>query len=126
MSAIFQSSLLRQLCSHHRPGVPDCTVLEEYDPISLAPRFSEVYSAEQKGETVSTVSQRPGPSVVIVVAHADDEAIGAGAQLARWNVQNVIYVTDGAPRNAGDAVTHGFDSVATYAAARRREAEAAL
>src|SRR4051794_18896130 len=62
-------------------------------------------------------------SVAMVVAHPDDEAIGAGAQLPRLNGVTVIHVTDGAPRNSRDAERHGFATAAEYAFARTRELE---
>jgi N-acetylglucosamine malate deacetylase 2 len=62
----------------------------------------------------------------IVVAHPDDETIGAGGQLPRLRGIGIIHVTDGAPRNMADARAHGFESRDAYAAARRRELEAAM
>src|SRR5215210_9592209 len=61
--------------------------------------------------------------VAIVVAHPDDEAIGAGAQLSRLTGVTVIHATDGAPRNPRAAAEHGFASPAEYALARERELE---
>jgi N-acetylglucosamine malate deacetylase 2 len=62
---------------------------------------------------------------LVVAAHPDDEVIGAGAQLASLNPLQIIFATDGAPRNGHDAGAHGFVSVTDYAQARRREAQAA-
>jgi N-acetylglucosamine malate deacetylase 2 len=62
----------------------------------------------------------------LVVAHPDDETLGLGAQLPRLKGLTIVHVTDGAPRNAIDAAAHGFAEWKDYAAARRREAEAAL
>jgi LmbE family N-acetylglucosaminyl deacetylase len=61
--------------------------------------------------------------VAVVVAHPDDETIGAGAALPRLNGVTVIHVTDGAPRNLQDAERHGFRSAAEYGFARARELE---
>ncbi|HWG78899.1 MAG TPA: PIG-L family deacetylase [Stellaceae bacterium] len=69
----------------------------------------------------------PLPARAIVIgAHPDDEVIGAGALLARLPDAAVIHVTDGAPRNESDAHAAGFAGWADYAAARHKEAEAAL
>jgi LmbE family N-acetylglucosaminyl deacetylase len=68
----------------------------------------------------------PGDDIVVVVAHADDETIGLGAQLPRLTGITVVHVTDGAPRNLIDAHRRGFASAQDYAAARRRELEAAM
>jgi N-acetylglucosamine malate deacetylase 2 len=62
----------------------------------------------------------------IVVAHPDDETIGAAAQLARFRHLTLVHVTDGAPRDGRDARAAGFASPCHYAAARRVELEAAL
>ncbi|KRR27607.1 PIG-L deacetylase family protein [Bradyrhizobium retamae] len=59
--------------------------------------------------------------VAIIVAHPDDETIGCGAQLQRLDNVTVIIVTNGAPRDGGDAKAHSHASVDGYAAARIRE-----
>ncbi len=62
----------------------------------------------------------------MVVAHPDDETIGAGAALPLLRRLLVVHATDGAPRNLADARAAGFSTAAGYAAARRRELDAAL
>ena len=64
--------------------------------------------------------------VAVVVAHPDDETIGAGCQLARFRRLTLVHVTNGAPRDGKDAAAAGFPSRELYAAARRRELDAAL
>jgi LmbE family N-acetylglucosaminyl deacetylase len=64
--------------------------------------------------------------LMIVAAHPDDETIGVGAQLHRLRDALIVHVTDGAPRDGGDAAALGFPSVAAYAAARRLELAASL
>jgi N-acetylglucosamine malate deacetylase 2 len=66
------------------------------------------------------------PSVMIVVAHPDDETIGMGAQLCRFKNALLVQLTDGAPRDGRDATAHGFTTIAEYACARRAELDAAL
>ena len=65
--------------------------------------------------------------VLVVVAHPDDETIGAGALLLRSTDANVVVVTDGAPRDrnlwpAGIAAT----TREQYAELRREELRGAL
>ncbi len=67
-----------------------------------------------------------GPTVALLVAHPDDEVIGAGAILPLFRRLLLIHVTDGAPRNLADAQAYGFESAAGYAAARRVELGRAL
>jgi N-acetylglucosamine malate deacetylase 2 len=65
-------------------------------------------------------------SVTLVAAHPDDEIIGAGVQLSKLGRATVLFLTDGAPRNTGDAWLAGFSSVRQYAEARSSEALSAL
>jgi hypothetical protein len=50
--------------------------------------------------------------VMIVVAHPDDETIGMGAQLRRFNDALLVQLTDGAPRDGHDANAHGTSTSA--------------
>jgi N-acetylglucosamine malate deacetylase 2 len=61
------------------------------------------------------------PRFAVIVAHPDDETVGAGARLDRLREAFFVFVTDGAPRNLSDARSAGFDNRGEYAAARRRE-----
>src|SRR4051794_13664354 len=65
-------------------------------------------------------------TLLLVVAHPDDDILGAGALLARVRGARIVYVTDGAPRDGRDARAYGFAAPRDYAAARRREALAAV
>jgi N-acetylglucosamine malate deacetylase 2 len=64
--------------------------------------------------------------VAVVVAHPDDETIGAGAQLPRFRHLTLVHVTDGAPRDGHDAAAAGCASPEAYAEIRRAELAAAL
>jgi LmbE family N-acetylglucosaminyl deacetylase len=67
-----------------------------------------------------------GGPPVLVAAHPDDEVIGAGAFLAGCPRALVVHVTDGSPRDLGDARALGFCTREAYARARREEADRAL
>lgn len=64
--------------------------------------------------------------IMIVAAHPDDETIGIGAQLCRFEDVLLVHVTDGAPRDGRDAARYGFATTADYGAARRTELANAL
>src|SRR3954452_3523864 len=62
----------------------------------------------------------------IVVAHPDDETIGFAGQFRRVANLLVVHVTDGAPRDALDAIAAGYPGWESYAAARERELDLAM
>lgn len=69
---------------------------------------------------------REAARVLLAVAHPDDETIGAGILLSHTPDAWVLHATDGVPGNAG-FIARGFSGTPEeYAAARRRELEAAL
>ena len=72
------------------------------------------------------VETGPPPRVAVVVAHPDDETIGAGSRLPRLRRAALIYTTDAAPGDMRDAVEHGCATRQDYAAARKLELEQAL
>lgn len=64
--------------------------------------------------------------VLVVVAHPDDEAIGAGALLRHYHDAVVLHVTDGGGRDDLSARQRGFATRKDYARARRNEVIEAL
>lgn len=67
------------------------------------------------------------PRTLLLLAHPDDETLGASALLAALGPEaRVAHVTDGAPRAMGDAEHAGCATRDAYAALRRAEALAAL
>lgn len=66
------------------------------------------------------------PRVLVMVAHPDDEAIGAGALLAELRDSIVVHATDGAPNDDRVARRRGFANRDAYAEARRAEVVKAL
>lgn len=68
----------------------------------------------------------PAPRTLVVVAHPDDETIGAASLLPRLRDATFVHVTDGSPPDLADARAAGFATREAYAAARRRELLAAL
>lgn len=69
---------------------------------------------------------RSGAQILVVVAHPDDEVIGAGALLAELSEVSLLHVTDGAPKQMHDARKAGFATRQQYARARRQELLAAM
>lgn len=66
------------------------------------------------------------PDCLVVAAHPDDEIIGAASLLMRCPIAGVVFLTDGAPRDARFWPPGAGSSREDYASLRRREAEAAL
>jgi LmbE family N-acetylglucosaminyl deacetylase len=67
-----------------------------------------------------------GEGLLVLVAHPDDEVVGAGGQIPGWSNARFVQVTDGAPRNMSDAHESGFETRESYASARFEELTRAL
>lgn len=87
---------------------------------------SDIVSAILDKLGTQTTGEAGARRVVVIVAHPDDEAIGAGAVLRGFPDVTVVHVTDGAPLDEGYAQRKGFPNRDSYAEARRREVVAAL
>jgi LmbE family N-acetylglucosaminyl deacetylase len=71
--------------------------------------------------------ERPGASAtLVIVAHPDDEVIGAGARLAQVRPLEIAHVTDGAPRDGRAAAAVRFANPGEYRMARRAELRSAM
>lgn len=72
----------------------------------------------------------PSSRLLVVVAHPDDETVGAGALLSRWSTSSadvwIVHATDGAPRDPRFRARSFSGTREEYARARRGELEAAM
>jgi LmbE family N-acetylglucosaminyl deacetylase len=66
------------------------------------------------------------PSSLVLAAHPDDEVVGAAVLIARSPQCGIVYVTDGAPRDARFWARSFRGERSEYARLRRSEAEEAL
>lgn len=64
--------------------------------------------------------------IAIIVAHPDDEVIGAGGQLHRWPNAYFIHITNGSPSTLDDAFAAGCRTREEYARLRRSEFQRVL
>src|SRR3954468_1030865 len=116
-----------------RPG-PRKPCAEGMEAAAIWVRRQRDKRLQPASEVVSGILDRLGPvqatdaprRVVVVVAHPDDEAIGAGAVLRGFPDVTVVHVTDGAPLDQEYALSRGYENRDAYAHARRNEVVAAL
>jgi LmbE family N-acetylglucosaminyl deacetylase len=78
------------------------------------------------GEGENKLLGRNPPRLLAVVAHPDDETVGAGVLLSRLPDVWIVHATDGAPRDSRFMARSFSGSREEYARARRRELETAL
>ncbi len=64
--------------------------------------------------------------LLVLVAHPDDEAIGAGALLRGYPDATIVHLTDGGGGDLASVLARGFRTREEYAQTRRREVLAAL
>ena len=69
---------------------------------------------------------RQAERLLLLVAHPDDETLGASAVLGRWPGAMVVYLTDGAPRDPQFRSPYVSGSRELYACVRAEEAASAL
>lgn len=113
--------MLRHMCAMSLPGI---RASEEEARFLLDEHRSEVIL-----EQLVSVDARTGDArlrLLIVVAHPDDEVLGAGALLGHYPDATVAHLTDGGGVEESTARARGFRSRADYVAERRKEVVAAL
>ena len=105
--------------------MPHVVIRTPSDPrFSLRDRHSEVILDDL---ITANASNSGAPlRLLVMVAHPDDEALGAGALLARYPDAMIAHLTDGGGMDDVSAQARGFANRGEYAAARRAEVVAAL
>src|SRR6266481_459142 len=87
-------------------------------------------SCDGTGESMDGISLRSElvETCLVVVAHPDDEVLGAGIWLHRKATSRLYiwHITNGSTADGAEARRAGFSSSEEYAAARRQELEEAL
>src|SRR4051812_6342301 len=131
----------RKTPRHGMPAVYDAAKRTAQMPVGEALGAAATWIRKQRdkrlqpaSDVVSAILDKigtPGAAtqarrVAVIVAHPDDEAIGAGAVLRGFPDVTIVHVTDGAPLDEGYSQRKGFVSREEYAQARRNEVVNAL
>jgi LmbE family N-acetylglucosaminyl deacetylase len=87
---------------------------------------AELNGLELLQRLVTAVADEPAPSAMVVLAHPDDETVGAASLLPVLTLAAFVYLTDGAPRQLDDALHAGCANREEYATVRRGELLSAL
>ena len=98
----------------------------EWSLIADEPVRRRLQSRLRPAREITVLDDLPSRSVLLVVAHPDDEVISAGGLLGRFPRAGVICLTNGAPHWGSTARNAGFDNWMDYAMTRGGEAKAAL
>ena len=107
------------------PGMPSVIIRESPESrFTVSETRSGILLEQLVGANV--ISGGKPLRLLILVAHPDDEAIGAGALLGHYPDATIAHLTDGGGVGEQTAAVRGFPSRADYAAARRTEVLAAL
>jgi N-acetylglucosamine malate deacetylase 2 len=113
-----QRRMARWFTPRFQPRVPAAIVRKKRTTRYRMPR-------QKKGQLIDRFIaggiQGDHPTVMIIVAHQDDESVGAGSRLCTLTDAYVVHVTDGAPRNPLVAQRYGFATREEYAEARWNE-----
>lgn len=118
-----------QMVAKPETGVsPWRTVFGEQGPFAIIRRKAARFRLPRalKTELIDrfvseSVDEEKPLRTLIVVAHPDDETIGAGARLRYLGDAYLVDVTDGAPRDPLCVERHGYRTREAYAEARRQE-----
>lgn len=103
-----------------------------HNPEVYPPEFAvsgRLYKRRRRSAHTSlfgTQELAPHSRCSLIVAHPDDEVIGAGALISKLDDVSVVHLTDGSPLNIRVAKEAGFEHQEDYAEARRRECVSAL
>ena len=98
----------------------------------MLPEFNvmgRLYKRRRRSAHTSLFGTRelaPQSRCSVIVAHPDDEVIGAGVLISKLSDVSVVHLTDGSPLNRRVAQEAGFEHRSEYAEARRRECVSAL